>query len=238
MENILCHSPELMDQKRLTTDTNLSLLDLIHEIRNPLNGMDTTLQLMARHVGKVRSQEDPVLVSYVQAMRKEIHRINTMLMDLQALWRADLQLAPIAIDDVIADLLKIEPLISAACGIRLDLATRLPLVLADDRLFKRVLSNLIKNSLEAMPDGGVLTIRAYAQAAFVVVEIIDTGSGVPQDVRIFDPFSTSKPEGMGLGLNIVQRIVSGLGGQIAYSTEAGSGTTFRVSLPQYEKEKL
>lgn len=237
MADSTSHLSDTALQKSLAADTNLSLLDLIHEIRNPLNGMDTTLQLMARHLMKVRDREDPVLVSYVQAMRKEIYRIHTTLSDVQRLWRTDLHLIPIAIGDLIEEIAKLEPLASAVCEVRMDISAGLPPVLADDRLLKRVLSNLIKNSLEAMPDGGVLTIRAYTQATFVVVEIIDTGGGVPQDINVFDTFSTSKPEGMGLGLNIVQRIVSSLGGEVAYSTQAGSGTTFRVSLPKYEKEK-
>src|SRR2546430_2683653 len=96
MANSASHSSETTYQTKLATDANLSLLDLIHEIRNPLNGMDTTLQLMARHLTKVRAQEDPVLVSYAQAMKEEIHRIHTILSELQTLWRADLQLAPIS----------------------------------------------------------------------------------------------------------------------------------------------
>jgi two-component system, sporulation sensor kinase E len=171
-------------------------------------------------------------------VKQEIYRIHTTLSDLQRLWRTDLHLVPIAIDNLVAEISKLEPLTSAACGVRVDISKGLPPVLSDDQLLKRVLNNLIKNSLEAMPDGGVLTIRAYAQAALVVVEIIDTGVGVPQNIKIFNPFSTSKPAGMGLGLNIVQRIVSGLGGEVTYSTQAGSETSFRVLLPKYEKEKL
>ena len=97
MADTASHLSDTIYQKKLAADTNLSLVDLIHEIRNPLNGMDTTLQLMARHLMKVRAQEDPVLVSYVQAMRKEIYRIHTTLSDLQRLWRTDLHLIPIAI---------------------------------------------------------------------------------------------------------------------------------------------
>jgi signal transduction histidine kinase len=64
------------------------------------------------------------------------------------------------------------------------------------------------------------------------VEVVDTGVGIAQDEKVFHSFTTSKPGGMGLGLNIVQRITSVLGGEIGYSSQPGKGTTFRLSLPR------
>ena len=219
-------------------DPAIGLADLIHEIRNPLNGMDTTLQLMGRHLSKVRAYEDPVMVSYVQSLRKEIQRIHSMLLDIQTLWRADLQFGPIEISILVGDILKTDPFSNGECGIHVerDVSKDLPPVRADDKLLKRALSNLIKNAVEAMPEGGTLTFRAYAQKSAVVLEIGDTGVGIPHNAKIFEAFATSKPGGMGLGLNIVQRIVSALGGEVAYSSQAGKGTTFRLTLPQWKKD--
>jgi signal transduction histidine kinase len=102
-------------------------------------------------------------------------------------------------------------------------------VRAHDKLLQRAFSNLIKNAIEAMPGGGDLIIRAYARNHSVVVEVTDSGVGIPEDLKIFKAFTTSKPGGMGLGLSIVQRIVSALGGRLAYSSQPGS-TTFRLTL--------
>src|SRR5262245_66257408 len=74
-------------QAKTVFDTGICFVDLIHEIRNPLNGMDTTLQLMGRHLAKVNAHEDTVMVSYVAEMRKEIHRIPNTLLAVKTLCR-------------------------------------------------------------------------------------------------------------------------------------------------------
>ena len=225
-------------QAKPVVDTGISFVDLMHEIRNPLNGMDTTLQLMSRHLSKVKTSEDPVMVSYVQDLRTEIRRIHNTLLDVQKLWRDDFQPAPIEIRDLIGEVLKTAPLNHEVQGmhVKIDLPEDLPRVRAHDKLLQRALSNLIKNAVEAMPGGGDLILRAYAQNGSVVVEIIDTGVGIPQGLEVFDAFTTSKPGGMGLGLSIVQRIVSALDGELVYSSQPGNGTTFRLALPQWKKE--
>ena len=227
-------------QAKPVVDTGISFVDLIHEIRNPLNGMDTTLQLMSRHLLKVKASEDPVMVSYVQDLQTEIRRIHDTLLDVQKLWRDDFHLAPIEIRDLIGELLKTGPLNHAVQGIhvKIDLPEALPPVRAHDKLLQRALSNLIKNAIEAMPGGGDLSLQAYAYNSSVIVEIIDTGVGIPRDLEVFDAFTTSKPGGMGLGLSIVQRIVSALGGEIVYSSKPGNGTTFRLALPQWKKDAV
>jgi signal transduction histidine kinase len=225
-------------QAKTVFETGICFVDLVHEIRNPLNGMDTTLQLMGRHLVKVNAYEDPVMLSYVEDLRKEIQRIHNTLLDIQTFWRDDIQPAPIEIRDLIAEVLKTAPLNHEVQGIHVKIALPedLPRVRAHDKLLQRALSNLIKNAVEAMPGGGDLTLRAYAHNSSVVVEVIDTGVGIPRDLEVFDAFTTSKPGGMGLGLSIVQRIVSALDGELVYSSQPGNGTTFRLALPQWKKD--
>jgi two-component system, NtrC family, sensor histidine kinase HydH len=88
-----------------------------------------------------------------------------------------------------------------------------------------------------MPAGGQLTIRSHDVGAQVVVDISDTGVGIPAGVNIFEPFITTKPEGTGLGLPIVRQIIAAHGGTLTYHSEPGHGTTFTFSLPK-EKEEL
>ncbi|MEK6613960.1 MAG: ATP-binding protein, partial [Candidatus Binatota bacterium] len=85
--------------------------------------------------------------------------------------------------------------------------------------------------IEAMPQGGTLTLRAHNAEEQVVLEVVDTGLGIPDGVDIFEPFATTKTWGTGLGLVIVRQIVSAHGGNITYATERGKGTVFSLGLP-------
>jgi len=111
------------------------------------------------------------------------------------------------------------------------LGAKLPEILADADRLKQVFLNLFKNAVEAMPKGGVLTIRGESRERDVVVDVIDTGSGIAEGVDPFQPFRTTKREGTGLGLAIVKEIVAAHGGSLTFSSQAGEGTTFNLSLP-------
>ena len=114
------------------------------------------------------------------------------------------------------------------------LPTHLPEVIADNELLKQVFLNVCKNGIEAMPDGGVLTIseRVDTNERNVCVDIHDTGSGIPLFVidKIFDPFFTTKDTGTGLGLSVCQRIIHDMGGTIRVASK-GFGTTFTITIP-------
>ncbi|MGZ4940378.1 MAG: ATP-binding response regulator [Halobacteriota archaeon] len=107
-------------------------------------------------------------------------------------------------------------------------------VTADPQLMRRVFANLILNAIQAMPNGGTLTISATADDGSVAIHVSDTGVGIPADMRdkLFSPLTTDKAKGTGLGLAVVKRIVDAHGGAIAFESEEGKGTTFTVMLPQ------
>ena len=109
----------------------------------------------------------------------------------------------------------------------------LPLVLGNADQLRQVFLNLILNAIDAMPQGGTLTVRTLAGPSVVVAEIQDTGVGIPNDIRarLFEPFFTNKPNGTGLGLSISAHIVTQHGGQIEVESVAGQGSTFRIALP-------
>jgi signal transduction histidine kinase len=111
----------------------------------------------------------------------------------------------------------------------------LPSVMVDRHMIEQVLMNLILNAVQAMKNGGVLTIRTSVAEGICRVEVSDTGSGIPASVlpRIFDPFFTTKGEGegTGLGLSVNLGIVERHGGKILVESEVGKGTTFTLCLP-------
>ena len=116
--------------------------------------------------------------------------------------------------------------------IQTSLAPNLPVISIDGDKVKQALLNLVKNAGEAMPQGGRITIDAFMANNVVIVEITDTGEGIPLDIDAFEPFVTTKKEGTGVGLVIVRQIVIAHGGKISYRSKPGEGTTFRLELPQ------
>jgi signal transduction histidine kinase len=106
-----------------------------------------------------------------------------------------------------------------------------PAILVDPEKIKQVILNLCKNAVEAMPEGGRLTVKATASEGEVMLEVTDTGEGIAHGIDVFQLFRTTKPEGTGLGLPIVQQIISDHKGTIKYRSEIGKGTTFTVVLP-------
>ncbi len=107
-------------------------------------------------------------------------------------------------------------------------------IAADPDLLHRALSNLVLNAMDAMPEGGALTLRTCQDGGLSYVEVSDTGTGLTQEEceRLFTPYYTSKPHGTGLGLAIVQSVIRDHGGRISVRSESGRGTTFVIELPR------
>lgn len=122
----------------------------------------------------------------------------------------------------------------AELGIRVEcsIPSNLPALTVDIDKMNQVIFNLTKNAAEAMAGGGRISITGSAFENGIVLEISDTGTGIPAGIDIFEPFFTTKPQGTGIGLAVVQQIVSAHGGSITYRSEHGKGTTFVITLPQ------
>jgi signal transduction histidine kinase len=117
---------------------------------------------------------------------------------------------------------------------QLQLAEFMEPIAADPELLHRAISNLVLNAMDAMPQGGTLTLRTHQQDERAFLDVSDTGAGLtPEECeRLFTPYYTSKAHGTGLGLAIVQSVVSDHGGRITVRSEPGRGTTFLIELPR------
>jgi PAS domain S-box-containing protein len=206
-----------------------------HEIGNPLNAISTSLQWL--QLGLCKSSDDPHVKETLKLVLKEVDGLGSLLNDFRSLARPQqpqqLDLRPISLVQLVRELVMSQQPIFAEqrIVIKQDLSANLSSVLADSRKLKQALLNLCNNAVEAMTEGGILTIRGYEFTGLVSLDIADTGVGIPDDFDVFQLFNTTKQRGTGLGLAIVRQIISAHGGTISYRSEIGKGTTFTISLP-------
>ena len=224
---------QLRESERLAAIGTITS-QLAHEIGNPLNGMYTTAQLLERHIAQTHTSEDETISTAIQDLKTETDRLRSLLRDLRSLARPQhLDLQPLSLAALVADVVDLEKALYDEQGVRIEqnFAADLPAVLADRERLKQVILNVCKNAAEAMPEGGTLSIRGYWAGDQVCVDIHDTGQGILSGQDVFTPFVSTKTEGTGLGLTIVQQIVIAHQGTISYTSEPEEGTTFTVCLP-------
>ncbi len=226
---------ELEFQRRLDRFASIGNLSAViaHEIRNPLTGIRTTIQF-------VRSKIDATLREDLDDVIKELDRIEQFTTDLLQIGRPrNLARVPGDVNQVIEKVLDTlsAQLASASVQIRRDLTPELPRIPMDPDAMHQVVLNIIRNSMDAMPEGGTLRIvtssRRYRSRLAVEIALSDTGCGIPEDDldRIFDPFFTTKSSGTGLGLSISLQLVREQGGRITVRNRSQGGVTFRLSFP-------
>jgi signal transduction histidine kinase len=210
------------------------MASISHEISNPLAGMYSTLEFLDRRLADPNGVSLDVLRRDVKNLKYETDRLRELLQDLRDFVRSGrLDLKSVSLGEVAAEILAMEQCHHHERGIRtdLDIPASLPCLIADRHKLKQVLLNLFKNAAEAMPRGGKLVLRGFQEGNEIVLEVKDTGGGIPREANVFEPFSTTKPNGLGLGLAIARQIVAAHGGVISYTSEPDKGTTFRIAIP-------
>ena len=195
----------------------------------------------AFHAGEDTAGIAGKLENYLAVAKGEIARLDYIVTQfLQAIRPTPPQKKLVSLNDIARETMELlRPEIeNRGLTIEDKLARQLPNVPLDPAQIKQVLVNLLKNAMQAMSKGGVLTVQSGSGADGVWISIADTGCGIPQDQlnRIFEPFFTTKKKGSGLGLMIVQRIVREHGGLIKLESHVGQGTTFRIWLPLHERQ--
>jgi signal transduction histidine kinase len=220
------------DRERLVVlETTAALF--AHEVANSLNGIFASLQLLDMKAQEENSP-DPELKSFIGSATQEIKRLGSLLQDFRSFVRPQkYYFEAIDLARLIDETINTEKLLYESMGIKLkfQFPPDLSPVRVDEEKIKQAILSICKNAVEAMPSGGTLTFRGYESAGRIFFEIADTGAGIPQGLEIFEPFFTTKPRSSGLGLPIVSQIISAHEGTIDYASEAGKGTTFKISLP-------
>lgn len=212
------------------------LARLAHEIRNPLSSLDIQVQLLEEDLAQSPESVRDKAASRFEMIHGELHRLENMIKHFLSLAKPSaLEVEEVDLRKLInhvCDLLRPE---AAARGIEIavNLTEPVPDLKADPVQLTQALLNLVINGIQAVEANGRVEVSVTAEGKSVVIQIADSGPGVPQEKRpaIFEPFFTTKTEGSGLGLWIVQQIVSGHGGSISVTNGQGGGAIFMVQLP-------
>lgn len=224
---------------------------IAHEVRNPLAGIRASAQLLQEGVKNEKFQKD-----IVERIIREVDKANKLLKEFFKFAKPskpNLRFHDIEILIEGVHLLLSPEMKRQKVQFHMNMGANIPKVFVDETQLEQVFMNILLNAIEAMPEGGSINILTSCkkfdimgkkldieeepnnQLNFVIVEISDTGVGIAEDnlEKIFNPFYSSKPTGLGLGLSISSRLVDENGGNIDVSSKIGKGTSFKIALPAF-----
>ena len=202
-----------------------------HDIRNPLQAITGDLYLIEQEISQNPKCLSPDIAESIAAINENIAYINKIVSDLQDYTRTlKPTMSTVNLNGVIS---------SALSGRRIpkNITVELPIndlqLKTDPTLLRRIITNLVTNAIQAMPNGGTLEINTNTEKNFVFISIEDTGVGIPKEAQanLFKPLFTTKAKGQGLGLAVVKRLIEILNGKITFESQEGKGTKFVIELP-------
>jgi PAS domain S-box-containing protein len=206
-----------------------------HDIRNPLQSIIGELFLAKDELAKLPDNEEKksVLdsVNYIEEQTFYINKIVTDLQDYAKPPTPTLQ--EVDLESVMREM-KTFIDIPKNVTVTLVIPKPIPIIKTDASFIKRMLTNLVRNGIQAMEEnGGDITLSAFPREDSLIIAVSDTGGGIPPEIqdRMFKPLFTTKSKGQGFGLAVVKKLTEALGGSVNYETKVGNGTTFIVELP-------
>jgi signal transduction histidine kinase len=213
---------------------------IAHEIRNPLNYINLTLDHLRAKFAPENAETRADFEKLTLQLKTEVARINNQITDFLNYSRpANASLKPMNVRKVIEDSLRIVEAQAAEQNIKISLIEEenVPQILGDPEFLRSVFNNLFINAVQAMENtGGNLSVKISPDGDFVKIEVTDTGAGIPEEnlPKIFEPYFSTKETGTGLGLAIVKKIVDVHNGAIDVESKIDEGTKFIVTLPRVE----
>ena len=223
---------ELRDAERLATIGATAGM-VGHDIRNPLQAITGDLYLTKLDVATLPDdQTKRSMQESLEAIEQNIDYIAKIVADLQDYARPIKPiLKKIELETIVKYLLNANVPKNIQTTYKIDADANI--INSDYDLLKRILTNLIINAIQAMPEGGKLSINAHKEMQNILIFVQDTGVGIPEDAKpnIFKPMFTTKSKGQGFGLVVVKRLTEMLGGTVSFESDFGKGTKFIISLP-------
>jgi PAS domain S-box-containing protein len=212
-----------------------------HELGNPLNSLTIHLQLIERKLKKLVDQAEAAkLAESLQVCQGEVQRLDGIITHfLEAVRPQKPELNELDLLELVEEVLRVQEaeLSDRKIEVNVDVSHDLPAILGDRGQIKQVFFNVIKNAMEAMQPGGHLRVFARRDDEFVYLQFVDTGSGISEEElsKVFQAYYTTKKEGHGLGMMIVQRILREHGGHINIESRKDVGTAITLQFPQQHR---
>ncbi|MFB0559284.1 MAG: sensor histidine kinase [Dehalococcoidales bacterium] len=233
---------QLIQAEKLTSLGQMAA-SIAHEVNNPLSGVLVYTQLLSKKIAEDDISKE-VAVDYLSKMEAELSRSTRLIRNLLDFARqSPPTLREVNINEVVNRAFDLVAHAAETQKIQVmkELNSSLPKLMADSDQLQQVCTNLILNAVQAMPEGGNLTLRTSADDNQLKIEVQDTGCGISQEnmQKLFTPFFTTKGKGkgVGLGLAVAYGIIQRHRGRIEVESKEGEGTTFTIYLPLYHEEK-
>ncbi len=232
----------LVEAERMATVGRLSL-KVAHEVRNPIAAIELNAELLGDIVGDRPAAEMGEATSLVSAIRDQVAALDALTEEYLAFARFPRpQYEEDSVNDMVTALAEFVRPLARRQGVTVTAATdpAVPPMEIDRTLLRQAVLNLVKNGLEAVSQGGTVTVTTRRVEDTVEIAVVDSGPGITPEIgrRLFEQFFTTKPQGTGLGLSIARQIVEEHGGKIRWHSAPGTGATFVLALPIKRSEHV
>ena len=230
------NTQEIIESEKMNM-ISLLAAGVAHEIGNPLNSLNIHLQLLQRHLATQGAPVDKEAEELLSIANSEVERLDKIINQfLQAVRSVKPNLHKLNIKPLLIDTLKLlrHEIENKSINVKCTWPNTLPSIMGDENQLKQAFFNLIKNAIQAMSQYGNIDIECSFNDDFLILSFIDTGKGISKDSigHVSDAYFTTKKEGSGLGLMVVERIVREHGAELAIESEEGKGTTFTIKFPR------